>query len=148
MKKLSYILFVLLMVSTYSCKKGDLNKSINNAAAVEQPSIIGKWTITNMTVTLTHKDSKISNNTAKPTESSAAKQQWEFKSDGNLYIQNGLSALIIPYQRPNAGKIILSYKNVPDTLDVTIKLNKVLFTENKILANGKTSITTLELGRN
>jgi hypothetical protein len=149
MKKSLSILFILLtVVAINSCRKNDIQKATDNAtSSVKQQSVVGKWTVTNMTVTITNKDSKATN-TSKSSEPASAKQQWEFNADGNLYIQHGLSTATIPYQIVTAGKIILSYKNASDTLDVSTSPNKVILTESKILPNGKISNMILELGQN
>ena len=148
MRNKVYILFALMTsVVLSSCKKNGIHDSIiDTHPLVTQTSIIGKWALTNMTITIKDRDAKTAN--APRSMPSLSRQQWEFKTDGNLYVQNGSSVATIPYTTTSAGKIVLSYKNRPDTLDVGVGLNKITLLENKILANGSRSTVALELTQN
>jgi hypothetical protein len=145
MKNILYILVVLVsVVSVEACKKSDLSRSADSVTSTINPqAIIGKWNVTDIATTIKSKDSKVTN-----TNRLITNQQWEFKANGYLQIQSGPSFETIQYKIINSNRIILSYKNAIDTLELIIKTNKLTFSENKVLYNGNTSNESVDLIQN
>lgn len=135
MKNILFIQIVLIMIfSIAACKKNDLSRSADsNTSTIDPQAIIGKWNVTDIATTMKSKDSKVTTTNRKITN-----QHWEFKGDGYLHIQSGSSFETIQYKIMNSNRIILSYKNAVDTLELTINTNKLTFLENKLLYNGNT----------
>ena len=147
MRKAIYLIGIILVSNfSYSCKKADLDRSGKNVSstAVHQ-SIEGEWFVS--TIMVTKKSRGMTTVDTSNSGGTTSRQNWSFGADGHLIIHNGKSSMTIPYRLINNTKLVLSYKEQNDTLELRKSPDGITFSDNKVLPNGDISIVNIKLSK-
>jgi len=131
------------MILIYACNKSGISvKTDNNSPSkLTESNLIGGWSITNATTSVSSSDGRNSTQMEFPTKF------WEFKSDGKLYIQYKAGQIAVSYKILDGNKMILTYDHVTQTMVVKTEGNKLILSEERILKNNNNYEELIELTR-
>ena len=143
--KIFAIPFLLTILISSCAKNGASTVASDPSRSTSAIVVTGKWMAGNQTDVLTGPDAKTaasSNSFAMPLNN------WEFNPNGTLTMHNGSSSISMSFKLLPNNKIVLSFKNAVDTMEISRSdINKIKLTEIKKLKNGGTLTESLELGQ-
>jgi hypothetical protein len=145
MKNIS-IAFLILVCCLYSCEKTGAGKTTTAAApeAESQQALLGKWSVSKVTVTTFNKNSSVPANSKTVSTNS---RQWEFKSDGSLLVQDNKSGSTLSYRFSSPSKITIVNGSEIQELDLRVQTNKIVLTGVNIAPDGTSRTSELELSK-
>jgi uncharacterized membrane protein YfhO len=143
MKNIS-IALLILVCCLYSCEKTGAGKTTPAVTpeTESQQALIGKWTVSKVTVTTFNKNSSIPANSK--TVSTISKQ-WEFKTDGSLLVQEDKSSSNLTYRVSSPNKITIVNGNEIQEVDLKIQTNKIVLSEMNLAPDGTSRTDEIEL---
>jgi hypothetical protein len=143
MKSISLI--VISFVVIISCKKANeaITLPLSNVATISSvASVFGPWRVANGSWSITGQGEKSYKNFT-----GLATDQYDFKPDGLLYIQEGNGTDTVEYNIIEGNRIVFKFKNSStDTMQVIqLDARKIFFYEEKILGDGSKLTLTKNL---